>query len=172
MTAGPGAQSRARADGFYVWRPPSYASTSVAVQSRWGNLYAAPAAVRSLVVDIHRQADVFADIACPADGPVADRLPGQSLRLRVVNVPTPPFRGRCRVLLSLGEVTDLIIAQVGLTPCLEPAGGGMHVLITAAAPGAVFGLARSQAGRPPNVAKRAAQMIRLQIDAAAAQVVR
>jgi hypothetical protein len=172
MTAGPGAQSRAREDGFYLWQPPNCAAASVAVQSRWGNLYQAPAAVRSLAVDVYRQAQVIADIAVPADGPVADRLPRWSLRLRVLNVPAPPFRGRCRVLLSLGEVTDLVLAHVALTPCLGPAGDGMHVLITAAAPGAVFGLAPGQAGRPPNVVKQAARTIRLLVDATAGQVIR
>lgn len=172
MTAGPGARSRAREDGFYLWRPPNHATASVAVQSRWGNLYDAPAAVRSLAVDVHRQAQVIADIATPTDGPVAERLPRQSLRLRVLNLPTPPFRGRYRVLLSLGDVTDLVMAHVALTPRLDPAGDGMHVLITAAAPGTVFGLAHSQAGRPPNVVKHAARMIRLLIDATAAQVIR
>ncbi len=172
MTAGPGAQSRARADGFYAWRPPDYAAASVAVQSRWGNLYEAPAAVRLLAVDVHRQAHIFADIAASADAPAGDRLPGQSLRLRVLNVPAPPFRGRYRVLLSLGEVTDLVIAHVALTPCLDPAGDSMHVLITATAPGEVFGLAHSQAGRRPNVVKQAARMIRLLVDATAAQVIR
>ena len=172
MSAGPGAQSRAREDGFYLWRPPNYATASVAVQSRWGNRYDAPAAVRSLAVDVYRQAQVIVDIAAPTDGPVADRLPGRSLQFRVLNLPTPPFRGRCRVLLSLGEVTDLVMAHVALTPCLDAAGHGMHVLITAAAPGAVFGLAHPQAGRPPNVVKQAARMIRLLVDATAAQVIR
>jgi hypothetical protein len=171
MTAGPGAQSRVREEGFYIWRPPNYATASVAVQSRWGNLYDAPAAVRSLAVDVHRQAQVIADIAAPTDGPVAHRLPGQSLRLRVLNLPAPPFRGRCRVLLSLGAVTDLVMARVALTPCLDPAGGGIHVVITAAAPGAVFGLAHSQAARPPNVVKQATRMIRLLVDATAGQVI-
>jgi hypothetical protein len=165
-------QPRARSDGFYLWQPPGYATASVAVQSRWGNLYSAPAAVRSLAVEVYRQAQVIADIAVPADGPVADRLPGQSVRLRVLDLPAPPFRGRCRVLLGLGEVTDLVVARVALTPCLDPAGAGLHVLITAAAPGAVFGLSRSQAGRPPNVVKQAAQMIHLLVDATAAQVIR
>jgi hypothetical protein len=155
MTAGHGAQSRAREDGFYLWRPPNYATASVAVQSRWGNLYDATAAVRSLSVDVNCQAQVIEDIAAPADGPVADRLPGQSLWLRVLNLPTPPFRGRCRVLLSLGEVTDVVMAHVALMPCLDPAGHGMHVLISAAAPGAVFGVAHARAGRPPNVVKHA-----------------
>lgn len=159
-------------DGFYLWRPPNYAAASMAVQSRWGNLYNAPAAVRSLAVDVCRQAQVIVDIAAPAEGPVADRLPGQSLRLRVLNLPAPPFRGRCRVLLSLGEVTDLVMAHVVLTPGLDPAGGCMRVVITAAAPGAVFGLAHSQAGRPPNVVKQAARMIRLLVDATAGQVIR
>jgi len=172
MTAGPSARSRAREDGFYLWRPPNYAAASVAVQSRWGNLYDAPAAVRLLAVDVYRQAQVIVDIAAPADGPVTDRLPGQSLGLRVLNLPTPPFRGRCRVLLSLGEVTDLVMAHVALAPRLDPAGHGMHVLITAAVPGAPFGLAHSQARRPPNVVKHAARMIRLLVDATAAQVIR
>jgi hypothetical protein len=48
----------------------------------------------------------------------------------------------------------------------------MYVLITAAARGAVFGLAHSQAGQPPNVVKRASRMIRLLVDATAAQVIR
>jgi hypothetical protein len=123
-------------------------------------------------VDVYRQAQVIMDIAAPTHAPVADRLPGQSLRLRVLNLPTAPFRGRCRFLLSLGEVTDLVMAHVALTPCPDPAGDGMHVLISAAAPGAVFGLAHSQASRPPNVVKQAAQMIRLLVDATAAQVIR
>lgn len=165
-------QSRAQADGFYLWRPPDSATASVAVQSRWGNLYDAPAAVRSLAVDVYRQAQVIADIAAPKEAPVADRMPGQSLRLRVLNLPAPPFRGRYRVLLSLGEVTDLVAAHVALTPCPGPAGEGMHVIIAAAAPGAVFGLARSQADRPPNVVKQAARMIRLLVDATAAPVIR
>jgi hypothetical protein len=172
MTAGSGAQSRARADGFYLWRPPNYAAASVAVQSRWGTLYDAPAAVRSLAVDVYRQAQVIADFTAPTDAPVADRLPGHTLRLRVLNLPTPPFRGRYRVLLSLGEVTDLVTAHVALTPCLDPTGDGMRVLIAAAAPGAVFGLAHSQAGRPPNVVKQVARMVHLLIDATAAQVIR
>jgi hypothetical protein len=171
MTTGPGAPSRVGADGLYVWRPPNCATASVAVQSRWGNLYNAPATVRSLAVDVYRRAHVYADIAAPTDAPVADRLPGQSLRLRVLNMPTPPFRGRYRVLLSLGEVTDLVTAHVALTPCLEPAGDGMQVLITAAASGAVFGLAHPQASRPPNVVKQAARMIRLLVDATAAQTI-
>jgi hypothetical protein len=172
MTAGPGAQSRAREDGFYLWRPPNYATASVAVQSRWGNRYDALATVRSLGVDVNCQAQVIVDIAAPADGPVADRLPGQSLWLRVLNLPAPPFRGRCRGLLSLDEVTDLVMAHVALAPCLDPAEHGMHVLISAAAPGTAFGLAHSQAGRPPNVVKHPARMIRLLIDATAAQVIR
>ena len=159
---------RARADGFYLWRPPNCAAASVAVQSRWGNLYDAPAAVRSLAVDVYRQAQVIADIAAPADGPVADRLPGQSLRLRMSNLPAPPFRGHYRLLLSLGEVTDLAMAHVALTPCLNPAGEGMRVLIAATVPGEVFGLAHSPAGRPLNVAKRAVRTIRLLVDATAA----
>jgi hypothetical protein len=165
MSAGPGAQSRARADGFYVWRPPSHAIASVAVQSRWGNLYHGPATIRSLAVDVCRHAHVFADIAAPTADPVAGRLPGRSFRLRVRDIPAPPFRGRCRVLLSLGEVTDLVSALVVLAPCLDPAGDGIRVLITAAAPGAVFGLAGSQAGRPPNVVRQAARTIRLLVEA-------
>ncbi len=172
MTAGPGAQSRAQEDGFYLWRPATYATASVAVRSRWGNLFEAPAAVRSLTVDVYRQAQVVADIAAPTDGPVADRLSGQSRRLRLLNLPAPPFRGRCRVLLSLGEVTDLVMGHVALTPCLDPAGDGTHVLITAAASGAVLGLAHSQAGRPPNVVKHAARMIHLLVDATATRVIR
>jgi len=50
------------------------------------------------------------------------------------------------------------MAHVALTPCLDPAGDGMHVLITAAVHGGVFGLAHSQAGRPPNVEKEAAYL--------------
>jgi len=172
MTAGPGAQSRAREDGFYRWRPRDYATASVAVQSRWGNLYDAPAAIRSLAVDVCRQAQLIVDIAAPADGPVADRLPGRSLRLRVLSLPAPPFRGRCRVLLSVGEVTELVTAHVVLTSGPGLVGHGMHVLVTAAAPAAVFGLAHSQAGRPPNVVKHASRMIRLLVDAAAAPVIR
>ncbi len=124
MTAAPGAESRARADGLYVWRPPNYATASVAVQSRWEILYEAPAAVRSLAVDVHRQAHIFADIAAPADARSPIGCPA-SHWLRVLNVPTAPFRGRYRVLLSLGEVTDLVIAHVALTPCVDP-GGGWH----------------------------------------------
>lgn len=172
MTAGPSAQSRARADGFYFWRPPNCATASLAVQSRWGNLYDAPATVRSLAVDVYRQAQVYADIAAPADAPVANRLPGQSIRLRVLNLPTPPFRGRHHVLLCLGEVTDLVTAHVSLTPCADPAEDGMHVLITAAAPGALFGLAHSQTGRPPNVVRKSTRIIRLLVDATAARVIR
>jgi hypothetical protein len=48
----------------------------------------------------------------------------------------------------------------------------MRVLITAAAPGAVFGLVHSQADRPPSMVKRAARMIRLLVDATATQVIR
>jgi hypothetical protein len=159
---------RTKADGFYVWRPPNHAAASVAVQSRWGNLYDAPATIRSLVVDVYQHAHVFADIAAPTAAPVADRLPGQSFRLRVPNLPAPPFRGRCRVLLSLGEVTDLVIARIELAPCLDPTGNDdMRVLIAAAAPGEVFGLAHSQANRPPNVVKQAARTIRLLVDATA-----
>lgn len=167
MTAGPGARSRARADGLYVWRPPNYAAASVAVQSRWGNLYDAPATIRSLAVDVYCHAHVFADIAAPTAGPVADRLPGESLRLRVPNVPAPPFGGRCRVLLSLGEVTDLVSAHVVLAPGPGPGPGpdDMRVLITAAAPGEVFGLAHPRASRPPNLVRQATRAIRLLVDA-------
>ncbi len=157
-----------RADGFYVWRPPSEASASVAVQSRWGNLYDAPAVIRSLAVDVGRQARIFADIAASPDAPLADRLPCQSLRLRVVNIPVPPFSGRCRVLLSLGEVTDLVLAHVAVTPRLSTAGIDMHVLMTAVTPGTVFGVAPSQTSRPPNVVKQPAQRIRLLVDVTAA----
>jgi hypothetical protein len=76
--------------------------------------------------------------------------------------------GRYRLMLSLGEVTDLVMAHVGLTPCLDAAGDGLHVLIAAAVPGEVFGLARARAGRPPNAVKRGARMIRLLVDATAA----
>lgn len=168
----PGAQFTAKADGFYLWRPPDCATVSVTAQSRWGNLYEAPAKVRSLAVDVYRQAQIITDIAAPTHAPVADRLPDRSLRLRVLNLPAPPFRGRYPVLLSLGEVTDVVAAHVALIPCLGPAGDGMHVLITAAAPGAVFGLIHSQADRPPNVVKRPARMIRLLVDATATQVIR
>lgn len=170
MTAG--AQPRARVDGLYVCRPPNYpAAASVAVQSRWGNLYDAPAPVRSLAVDVDRQARVFADIAVPRDAaPVADRLPGRSLRLRMLHLPIPPFRSRYRVLLSVGEVTDLATAHVALIPCRGLVGTGIQVRITAVASGAMFGLARSQVSRPPNVVKQATQMILLLVDATAVQV--
>jgi hypothetical protein len=46
----------------------------------------------------------------------------------------------------------------------------MHVIITAATPCVVFGLDRSQAGRPPNLVKQPARMIRLVVDATAALV--
>jgi len=169
VKAGSGARSRARADGFYLWRPPNYATASVAVQSRWGNLYQASATVRSLAVDVYGQAQVIAEMAA-TDAPVAGRLPGQSVRFRVLGLPTPPFRGRYRALLSLGEVTDLVPARVALTPGSGPAGDGMHVLIAVAAPGVLFGLDRSQAGRPPNLVKQPARMIRLLVDATAALV--
>ena len=86
-------------------------------------------------MDIYSQAQVIAEVAAPSDGPVADRLPGQSLWLRVFDLPTLPFRARYRLMLSLGEVTDLAQAKVG---------------------------------RPPNVVKQAARMIRLLVDATAA----
>lgn len=121
-------------------------------------------------MDVYGQAQVIAEMAAPTDAPVAGRLPGQSVRFRVLGLPTPPFRGRYRVLLSLGEVADLVPARVALTPCLGPVGDGMHVLITAAAPGVVFGLDHSQAGRPPNLVKQPARMIRLVVDATAALV--
>jgi hypothetical protein len=152
--------------GCYVWRPPDHATASVAVQSRWGNLYEAPATIRSLAVDAGRHVQVFAEIAAPAAGPVADRLPGRSLRLRVPGVPAVPFGGPCRVLLSLGEVTDLVSAHVVLAPGPGPAGDGMRVLVTAAAPGELFGLARAQAGPPRNAVRRAARTVRLLVDAA------
>jgi hypothetical protein len=90
----------------------------------------------------------------------------------VLNVPAPPFRGRYRVLLSLGEVTDLVIAHIALTPCLDLSEDGMHVLITAAVPGEMFGLAHRQADWPPNVVNQATRMIRLLVDATAALVIR
>ena len=72
------------------------------------------------------------------------------------------------VLLSLGEVTDLVIARVVLASCLDPAGDdALRVLISAAAPGEVFGLDQSRATRPPNAVKRAARTIRLLVDATA-----
>jgi hypothetical protein len=46
----------------------------------------------------------------------------------------------------------------------------MRVLVTAAAPAVVFGLDRSQAGRPPNLVKQPARMIRLAVDATAGLV--
>jgi hypothetical protein len=169
MTARPGAQSRsrsrARAAGCYLWQPPNYAAASVAVQSRWGNLYDGQAAIRSLAVNVDGDAHVLADIAAPAAGPVADRLPGGSLRLRVPDVPAPPFRGRCRVLLSLGEVTELVSAHVALVPGHGPAADDLRVLISAAAPGEMFGLTRAQASRPPNVVRRASRAIHLLVDA-------
>ena len=55
-------------DGFYAWRPPNRAAASVTVQSRWGNLYDAPAAIRSLAVDVYRHACVFANIAATVTG--------------------------------------------------------------------------------------------------------
>ena len=163
------ARSRNQGNGCYVWRPPGYAAASVAVQSRWGNLYDAPAAVRSLAVDVDGPARVDARLSAPAETLVADRLPGRSLRLRVPGLPVPPFRGCYPMLLGLGAVTELVMARVSLTPRLDGAGDGMgdgmHVLINAAAPGTLFGLAHSQAGRPPNVVRRAAREIRLFVDA-------
>jgi hypothetical protein len=160
---------RAGADvGFYVWRPPNHATASVAVQSRWGNLYQAPATIRTLAVNVCRHCHIAAEIAAPAAAPVAGRLPGPFLRLRVPSVPAPPFGGRCRVLLSLGEVTDLVTARVVLAPGPDPARDDMRVLISAAAPGEVFGLARAQSGRPPNVVRQAARAVRLLVEATAA----
>jgi len=154
------------ADGFYVWKPPNRATASVAVQSRWGNLYDAPATIRSLAVDVYSHAYVLADIAAaPEAAAVADRLPGPSLRLRAANVPAPPFAGCCPVLLSLGEVTDLVSAHVGLGPGPDPARGDLRVRIAAAVPGAVFGLTWSQARRPPNVVRQPARTIRLLVEA-------
>jgi hypothetical protein len=151
--------------GFYVWRPPNHATASVAVQSRWGNLYQAPATIRTLAVNVCRHCHVAAEIAAPAAAPVAGRLPGPFLRLRVPSVPAPPFGGRCRVLLSLGEVTDLVTAHVVVALGPGPAGHGMRVLITAVAPGEVFGLAHGQAGRPPNAVRQAVRTIRLLVEA-------
>jgi hypothetical protein len=172
MAAGLRAHSRACTDGFYLWRPPNDATASVAVQSRWGNLYDAPGVLRSLAVDVYRQAQVYAEVAAPADTPVADRLPGRSLRLRVLGLPPPPFRGRYRVLLSVGDAADLVTAHVTVTPRPDPPRDGVHVLIAAAAPGALFGLARADAGRRPNVVKQAARRIRLLVEATAVQVIR
>ena len=172
MTAWPDARSAAQADNSYLWRPPECATASVAVQSRWGNLYAAPAAVRSLAVNVYRQTQVIADVEAPSQDTVADRLPGRSLRLRVHHLPAPPFRGRCQALLSLGEVTDVVAAYVDVAPCLGSSGGGMQVHIAAAAPGTVFGLSHPQAGQAPNKVNRAARMLRLLVDVTAAQVIR
>jgi hypothetical protein len=151
--------------GFYVWRPPNHATASVAVQSRWGNLYQAPATIRTLAVNVCRHCHVAAEIAAPAAAPVAGRLPGSSVRLRVPGIPAPPFGGRCRVLLSLGEVTDLVTAHVVVAPGPGLTGDDMRVLIAAAAPGEVFGLARAQASRPPNVVRQAARTVRLLVEA-------
>jgi hypothetical protein len=153
------------ADGFYVWKPPNRATASVAVQSRWGNLYDAPAAIRSLAVDVYSHACVLADIAAPEAAAVASRLPGPSLRLRAVNVPAPPFTGRCRVLLSLGEVTDLVNAHVGLRPGPDPGRDDMRVRIAVAVPGAVFGLTWSLARRPPDAVRQPVRTIRLLAEA-------
>jgi len=153
------------ADGLYVWKPPNRATASVAVQSRWGNLYDAPATIRSLAVDACSHAYVFADIAAPEAAVVADRLPGQSLRVRAPSVPAPPFTGRCRVLLSLGEVTDLVSAQVDLDRDPDPARGGLRVRIAAAVPGAVFGLTWSPARRPPNGVRQPVRALRLLVEA-------
>jgi len=65
-----------------------------------------------------------------------------------------------------------VLTRVGTAAHARRPGNGMYVLITAAARGAVFGLAHSQAGQPPNVVKRASRMIRLLVDATAAQVIR
>ena len=77
-------------------------------------------------MDVYGQAQVIAEMAASTDAPVAGRLPGQSVRFRV--------------------------------------------LVTAAAPAVVFGLDRSQAGRPPNLVKQPARMIRLAVDATAGLV--
>jgi hypothetical protein len=106
-----GTQPQASATALYLWRPPNRAAVSVKVQSRWGNLYEAPAAIRSLAVNITGQAQVTADITTPEAGPAADRLPGRTIRLRVCNLPAPPYRGWCSVLISLGELADLVTAR-------------------------------------------------------------
>jgi len=123
-------------------------------------------------VDVHRQAQLVADVEAPPGETVTDRLPGRSLRLRVPALPAPPFHGRCRALLSLGEVTDVVAAYVDVTPCLGSSGGGMQVRIAAAAPGAVFGLSHPQAGRRPNKVTRATRMVRLLVDATAGPLIR
>ena len=151
--------------GFYAWRPPDYAAASVAVQSRWGNLYEAPATIRSLAMNVDRRAALSADIAAPTATPVADRLPGESFRLRVPDVPAPPFGGRCRVLLTLGAVTDLVSAHVVLAPDPGPAGDDLRVVITVAAPGEVFGLTRARANRTPHLVRPTTRAIRLLVDA-------
>ncbi len=161
-----GAQPQASATALYLWRPPNRAAVSVKVQSRWGNLYEASAAIRSLAVNINGQAQVTADITTPEDGPVADRLPGRTIRLRVGNLPAPPYRVWCPVLISLGELADLVTARVTL---IQPpaARAEMRVLISAAVPGAVFALDRRRATRPPNVVARAVRLVDLLVDATA-----
>ena len=164
------AQPQASANALYLWRPLGRAVASVTVQSRWGNLYEAPTTVRSLAVDLYRQAQVMAGLAIPAASPVADRLPGPALRLRAHDLPAPPFRGRFNILLGLGEMTDLVTARVTMIPQHHPHRDEMRVLISAAVPGAVFALNRAQAIQPPNVVRRAVRMVNLLIDATAAQV--
>lgn len=169
---GPGARSKAPSDGFYLWRPHDPGTATLAVQSRWGNLYDARAAVRSLAVDVYGRTRIYADVAVPSDALVADRLPGRSLRLRVLDLPVAPFRGRYPVLLSLGAMTDVVSAHVALTPLPDASADGLHVHITAVVPGAVFGLSHAQAYRPPNMVKRAARKIRLLVDATVVEMVR
>jgi hypothetical protein len=165
-----GAQPQASVEALYRWRPPDRAVASVRVQSRWGNLYEAPATVHWLAVDLCRRAQVMADLAIPPDGPVADRLPGRVLRLRAQDLPAPPFRGRHHILAGLGEMTDLVAGRVTMIPQHHPRRPGMRVLISAAVPGMVFGLDRARAMRSPDVVRRPARMIHLLIDAAATQV--
>jgi len=165
-----GAQPQASVNARYLWRPPDRAVASVRVQSRWGSLYEAPATVRSLAVDLGRQAQVVADLAIPAAGPVADRLPGRALRLRVRDLPTPPGRGQCQILLGLGELTDLVTGRVTMIPQHHPGRAELRVLISAAVPGAVFALDRARAAQPPNVVRRAVRMVQLLIDTATTQV--
>lgn len=108
----------------------------------------------------------MADLTIPAAGPVADRLPGQTLRLRV---PAPPFRGQHRILLGLGEMTDLVTGLVTMIPQYHSRWSELRVLISASVPGAVFGLSHAQATRPSSAMRRPVQMIYLLIDAATTQ---
>jgi hypothetical protein len=163
-------RSRAGLDAFYLLRTPIKASASVAVQSRWGNLYQASAEIRSLAVDVYRHTQVKADICVPAAAPVRDRLPTNALRLWARDLPAPPLAGRHRVLLTIGQVTDLVPAKVTLIPRRYPDRNLIHVLITLAARGVVFGLDPGCQIQPAAATRRPARRIQLSIDAVAAQV--